>query len=69
MLERISRRERYDLIIAWLAISIAFSLAFTGGVGEWMGSPFQQTTLGTYLVYLVLSTITVGTGFVLHELA
>ncbi len=69
MLERISRRERYDLIIAWLAISIAFSLAFTGGVGVWMGSPFQQTTLGTYLVYLVLSMITVGTGFVLHELA
>ena len=69
MLERISRRERYDLIIAWLAISIAFSLAFTGGVGVWMGSPFQQTTLRTYLVYLVLSMITVGTGFVLHELA
>ena len=69
MLERISRRERYDLIIAWLAISIAFSLAFTGGVGVWMGSPFQQTTLGTYLVYLILSMVTVGVGFVLHELA
>jgi Zn-dependent protease len=69
MLERISRRERYDLIVAWFAISIAFSLAFSGGVGVWMGSPLQQTTLGTYLVYLVLSMITVGMGFVLHELA
>jgi Zn-dependent protease len=69
MHERISRRERYDLIIAWFAISIAFSLAFTGGVGVWMGNPFQQTTLETYLVYLVLSMVTVGTGFVLHELA
>lgn len=69
MLERISRKERYDLIIAWFAISIAFSLAFAGGVGVWMGSPLQQTTLGTYLVYLVLSMITVGVGFVLHELA
>jgi Zn-dependent protease len=69
MLERISRRERYDLIIAWFAISIAFSLAFTGGIGVWMGDPFNQTTLGDYLLYLVLSMVTVGIGFVLHELA
>jgi Zn-dependent protease len=69
MLERISRRERYDLIVAWFAISIAFSLAFSGGLGVWMGSPFQKTTLETYLVYLALSMVTVGVGFVLHELA
>jgi Zn-dependent protease len=69
MLERISRRERYDLIIAWFAISIAFSLAFTGGVGVWMGNPIQETTLGNYLIFLVLSMVTVGIGFVLHELA
>jgi len=69
MLERISRRERYDLIIAWFAISIAFSLAFTGGIGVWMGDPFHQTTLGDYLLYLVLSMVTVGIGFVMHELA
>ena len=69
MLERISRRERFDLIIAWLAISIAFSLAFSGGVGIWMGSPIQETSVGEYLLYLILSMITVGVGFVLHELA
>jgi Zn-dependent protease len=69
MLERISRRERYDLIIAWFAISIAFSLAFSGGVGVWMGSPIQRTTLESYLVFLILSMVTVGIGFVLHELA
>jgi Zn-dependent protease len=69
MLERISRKERNDLIIAWFAISVAFSLAFTGGVGVFMGDSLQQTTLGIYLVYLVLSMVTVGIGFVLHELA
>ena len=69
MLERISRRERFDLIIAWFAISLAFSLAFSGGVGVWMGSPIQRTTLETYLVFLILSMVTVGVGFVLHELA
>jgi len=59
MLERITPRERSDLLIAWLAISIAFSLIFTrGGV-----------TLETFLVFLVVSLLTVGIGFILHELA
>jgi Zn-dependent protease len=69
MLERISRKERFDLIVAWLAISIAFSLAFTGGVGFMGGSPFREITLSDYLFYLILSMVTVGVGFVLHELA
>lgn len=69
MLERISRKERFDLIVAWLAISIAFSLAFTGGVGVMGGSPFREITLSDYLFYLILSMVTVGVGFVLHELA
>jgi Zn-dependent protease len=69
MFKRISRRESSDLIIAWLAISIAFSLAFSRGLGVGMGSPFQQITLETYLMYLVLSMITVGVAFILHELA
>jgi len=57
MLERISRRERFDLIIAWLAISVAFSLIF------------PRANISQYLTYLALSMITVGVGFVLHELA
>jgi Zn-dependent protease len=60
MLERISRRERYDLIIAWFAISIAFSLIFVRPGGA---------NLERYLLFLVLSMVTVGVGFVLHELA
>jgi len=59
MLERITPRERSDLLIAWLAISIAFSLIFIrGGV-----------TLETFLVFLVVSLLTVGIGFILHEMA
>ncbi|MGB4236172.1 MAG: peptidase M50 [Methanoregulaceae archaeon] len=69
MLERISRRERFDLVISWLAISIAFSLAFSGGIGVWMGSPLKEISLGEYLLYFILSMVTVGVGFVLHELA
>lgn len=57
MLERISRKERFDLVVAWLAISVAFSLIF------------PRADLFQYLTSLVLSMITVGVGFVLHELA
>jgi hypothetical protein len=31
MLERIPRRERFDLVIAWLAIAVAFTLIFVRG--------------------------------------
>jgi len=59
MLERITPRERSDLLVAWLAISIAFSLIFIrGGV-----------TLETFLVFLIVSLLTVGIGFILHEMA
>lgn len=57
MLEKISRKEKFDLIVAWLAISVAFSLIF------------PRTDLLTYVTSLGLSMITVGVGFVLHELA
>jgi len=60
MLERISRRERFDLLVAWIAISIAFSLIFVRPAGA---------TFDRYLVFLALSMVTVGVGFVLHELA
>ncbi|MFA5003073.1 MAG: peptidase M50 [Methanolinea sp.] len=59
MLERITRRERSDLLIAWLAISVAFSLVFIkGGV-----------TVELFVVYLLISMFTVGIGFILHEMA
>ncbi|MCU0632151.1 MAG: peptidase M50 [Methanolinea sp.] len=59
MLERITRRERSDLLIAWLAISIAFSLIFIrGGV-----------TVELFVIFLLISMLTVGIGFILHEMA
>jgi len=59
MLERIPRRERRDLLIAWAAIAVAFSLLYVrGGI-----------TLSSFLLIFVVSLLTVGVGFVLHELA
>jgi len=59
MLERIPLRERRDLLIAWLAISIAFTLIYIRGGVDPIGLVF----------YFVLSLVTVGVAFVLHELA
>ena len=61
MLEKISVRERRDLIIAWLAISIAFTLIFIRPTGKVLPE--------VYLLFFGVSLVTVGIGFVLHEMA
>jgi len=62
MLERIPRRERIDLILAWLAIAVAFTIARFNLLGGGIDP------VSALLVFLV-SLLTVGVGFVLHELA
>lgn len=59
MLERIPLRERRDLLIAWLAISLAFTLLYVRGGVNLTGLVF----------YFAMSLVTVGIAFVLHELA
>jgi len=55
-----SRTELRDLAVAWVALSLAFTFFFRGpGV---VGSP-------TFPAVLVTMVLTVGTGFLLHELA
>jgi len=51
-----SDTEIRDLVKAWIAISFAFAIVLRGGIG-----------LSFYQVFIV-SAITVGTGFLLHEL-
>ena len=62
MLERISRQERLDLFIAWGAISLAFAIIFIRDAGTRV-VPF------TALIFIGVSFITVGIGFVAHEMA
>jgi Zn-dependent protease len=61
MFERITRREGVDLVIAWMAISISFAIIFLRGIG--------RADLFTALLFLGISLLTVGIGFVLHEMA
>jgi Zn-dependent protease len=63
MLERITKRERLDLAVAWLGITVAFTLAivlsgFTGKIDP------------VYFLFIFgVAAVTVGIGFVLHEMA
>ncbi len=61
MLERISRREEFDLFIAWIAISLAFAIIFLRDTG--------RVDPVTALIFLGVSLFTVGIGFILHEMA
>jgi Zn-dependent protease len=61
MLERITRREGADLVIAWIAISLSFAIIFIRS--------FSQPDIFTALLFIGISLMTVGIGFVLHEMA
>jgi Zn-dependent protease len=67
MFERISRRERIDLLIAWGAISIAFAIITIAPNG--ILSPTIPVTPVHALIILGVSLLTVGIAFVLHEIA
>ncbi len=59
LLSAITKHERRDLLIGWLAIALAFTFIFIrSGV-----TPF------TFVLFFVISLFTVGIGFLLHELA
>ncbi len=55
-----SRKELIDLAKAWFAISLAFGIMYTG---------FENLFKAEFVVVFLLSAFTVGTGFLLHELA
>jgi Zn-dependent protease len=61
MLERIPPREWRDLALAWFAISIAFTLLYLD-----LGSPLS---VSEYFRLFAISAVTVGIGFVAHEMA
>ena len=61
MLERITRREESDLFIAWMAISISFAIIFIRESGKIDAFPALE--------FFGISLLTVGIGFILHEMA
>ncbi|PKG33741.1 peptidase M50 [Methanoregula sp.] len=67
MLERISRREEADLFIAWIAIAVSFTIINITPYGL-MGS-FNAISPIMALIYFGISLLTVGIGFIFHEMA
>ena len=51
--------EQRDLVKAWFVIALAFAIVFNGGIE--FGADFS--------ILILFSAITVGLGFLLHELA
>lgn len=59
-----SRREVWDLGLAWLALTLAVTFLFTRPVNN--PTAFRP---GVFLPVFVVSFLTAGAGFLLHELA
>lgn len=58
-----SSRETKDLTIAWLLISLAFAILYSGGL---VG--FRGTGITMFGVFLGMSLFTAGLGFLFHEM-
>ena len=58
----LEKSEAIQIIISVIAISFAFTLVFAG-VGGLLKYP------GEFFVFMVLSLVTVGSGFILHEMS
>ena len=67
MLERISRREEADLFVAWMAISLSFAIIKIAPYG--ILGPIHSVDPLVALIYFGISLLTVGIGFILHEMA
>jgi Zn-dependent protease len=62
---RFSDRELRDLAVAWVALGVAFAVFFAGGGGGLLTLLSQ----GGLVAAVVVSLLTAGIGFLLHELA
>ena len=60
-----SAKEIKDLFIAWLFVSFAFAIARTVGGGIMFSSFFSID----FIIFMIISGVTVGLAFLLHELA
>ena len=58
-----SQKEVRDILIAWVALAAAFTIAYSGGI-----SGGVSLIAGGFPYLFVVAFIAVGSGFVLHEL-
>ena len=65
---RTSKTELIDITKAWLALSLAFTFAFSGM--SILSGRFSLATIfsPSFLIFFIVSLFTAGIGFLLHEL-
>ncbi|HLD59852.1 MAG TPA: site-2 protease family protein [Candidatus Bilamarchaeaceae archaeon] len=63
---KLEKEEIFEILVSVIAISIAFSLLFSGGIG---GIPKILRNLDEFLLLTFFSIVTAGTGFIFHEIA
>jgi Zn-dependent protease len=63
---RFSSRELLDLLVAWLALGVAFMVFFAGGRAGILG--LLSAGLTPLSIALLISLVTAGIGFLFHEL-
>ncbi len=68
MLERITRREEADLFVAWMAIALSFAIIKIAPYG-FLDIGFFKISIFDALIYFGIALVTVGIGFILHEMA
>jgi Zn-dependent protease len=56
------KREHFDLLKAWIAISMTFAVLFTR-------NELFAGNIGTFGVFFIISLFTVGIGFIGHEMS
>jgi Zn-dependent protease len=66
---RFSQQEVRDLAIAWLALGVAFALLLEPQLRNVLFGQFGDLSPASVAESLVVSLLTVGVGFLLHELA
>ncbi|WP_324759004.1 site-2 protease family protein [Haloarcula sp. GH36] len=64
-----TRQELQDLFVAWLALGLAFTLLLEPRLTDALLGTVGGVSVGVVIRTLVVSLLTVGVAFLLHELA
>ncbi|MFO8109521.1 MAG: site-2 protease family protein [Thermoplasmata archaeon] len=59
--DKMSDREKKELFIAFMVLSLAFSITFSGGL--------RNISIASFPVWFGISALAVGTAFLFHEMA
>jgi Zn-dependent protease len=63
------KKEKHDLLISWLIVSLAFGIMMIGGAGGLFRALYTPAKMIDLILSLLIALGTVGIGVIIHELA